>query len=79
MDRAASMPALAGRVVDLVSCSGPYGAWSGVIRLGGLSSEGVEAPFADLPLAFAFPGAGGVRTTSTSIWGTVDTSVPNLS
>jgi hypothetical protein len=47
--------------------------------MGGLSADGLEVPFADFPMAFAFPGAGGVRTTTTAIAGTVDTNVPNLS
>jgi hypothetical protein len=79
IDRAAAAPLLAGRTMELTSCTGPYGAWSGVLRLGGLSSDGLEVPFADFPMAFRFPGAGGVRTTPTAIAGTVATNVPNLS
>ena len=69
----------AGRTLELVSCTGAYGAWSGVLRLGGIQADALEVPFADFPMAFAFPGAGGVRTTTTSIAGTVATNVPTLS
>jgi hypothetical protein len=79
IDRPAGPGGLAGRTLELVSCTGPYGAWSGVLRMGGLSADGLEVPFADFPMAFAFPGAGGVRSTTTAIAGTVDTNVPNLS
>lgn len=79
IDRPGGSMGLAGRTLELISCTGPYGSWSGVLRLGGLSSDGLEVPFADFPMAFRFPGAGGVRSTQTSIAGTVGTNVPNLS
>lgn len=79
IDRPAASMGLAGRTLELVSCTGPYGAWSGVLRMGGLSLEGFEVPFADFPMAFAFTGAGGVRSTSTSIAGTILTNVPSVS
>lgn len=79
IDRPAASMGLAGRTLELVSCTGPYGAWSGVLRMGGLSLDGFEVPFADFPMSFAFPGAGGVRSTSTSIAGTILTNVPNVS
>lgn len=65
---------LAGRVIELLSCTGPYGPWSGVLRVGGLSL----VPFADLPLAFSFRGVSGVQRTHATTGGRVPTSLPGV-
>ena len=57
----------AGRVLELVSCSGPYGDWSGVLRAGGLAM----LPFVDLPVEFAFRAASGVQVTQTDTAGKI--------
>jgi hypothetical protein len=64
----------AGRVLELVSCSGPYGAWSGVMRVGGLG----PVPFSELPVGFSFRGAGGVQGTQTSTGGDIPWSLPGI-
>jgi len=68
---------LAGRVIELTSCTGPYGDWSGVMRLGGLSLNGFEVPFQDLPLEFTVGGTG-VQTVPASTGGTITTPVFDL-
>jgi len=80
IDREAAPPLLAGTPLELVSCEGPYGHWSGVLRLGGLDAgDGFGVPFADIPMDFAFSGSGGVQSTRTTISGTVTTDLPTLS
>jgi len=80
IDRSAAPPLLAGTPLELYSCDGPYGDWSGVLRLGGLDAgDGFGVPFADIPLAFSFGGGGGVQSTRTTISGTVPTDLPTLS
>lgn len=74
LDRSASTGVLEGTVLDLVSCNGPYGDWSGVLRLGGLSTDGFEVPFKELPVAFSVGGVG-VRTVPVAVAGVVPTPV----
>ena len=74
LDRPASTGVLEGTVLDLVSCNGPYGDWSGVLRLGGLSTGGFEVPFKELPVAFSVGGVG-VRTVPVAVAGVVPTPV----
>ena len=74
LDRPGSPGVLEGTVFDLVSCNGPYGDWSGVLRLGGLSADGFEVPFQDLPVAFSVGGVG-VRTVPVAVAGVVTTPV----
>ena len=74
LDRPASEGVLAGQVVELTSCNGAHGDWSGVLRLGGLSFEGLDVAFQDIPLAFTVGGAGTV-TVAAAAAGTVQTPV----
>jgi hypothetical protein len=74
VDRPASEGLLAGQVVELTSCNGAYGDWSGVFRLGGLSLEGFEVPFQEIPLSFTVGGTGSV-TVSAAASGTVQTPI----
>lgn len=64
---------LAGTVVELTSCNGVYGDWSGVFRLGGLSSGGFEVPFVEAPVAFLFAGTSGTQTATATVSGNVPT------
>jgi hypothetical protein len=59
----------AGRVLELYSCSGPYGLWLGDMRIGGLGAGMI--PWVELPVAFTFSGASGVRITQTDTQGTI--------
>ena len=74
LDRPASTGVLEGTVLDLVSCNGPYGDWSGVLRLGGLSVDGFEVPFQELPVAFTVGGVG-VVTVPVAVAGNITTPV----
>lgn len=69
LDRPASKGLMAGRIVELTSCSGPYGHWVGVIRDGGITDgAGFDVAFNDIPidvtLSTAAPSA---HTTVTDI------------
>lgn len=78
LDRPASEAILAGRVLDLHSCNGPYGDWSGVIRLGGISTaDGFEVKFQELPVSFKVGGTG-TQTVHTAVAGNVRTPVFDL-
>ncbi len=59
----------AGRVLELYSCSGPYGFWVGDMRVGGLGAGLI--PWVELPVAFTFDGASGIRITQTDTEGTI--------
>ena len=50
-----------------------YGDWSGVFRLGGLSSGGFEVPFVEAPVAFSFTGTSGTQTATATVSGNVPT------
>lgn len=65
----------AGRVIELYSCGGPYGPWSGVLRAGGMSA----VPFKELPLSFSFRGSRGVQRTQTTVSGILETIIPDIS
>ena len=73
VERPATEGVLAGTVVELRSCTGPYGDWSGVFRLGGLSLNGFEVPFVEMPVSFSFAGSDGTQTATTSTSGNVPT------
>ncbi len=74
VDRPGSEGVLAGQVVELTSCNGAYGDWSGVFRLGGLSLDGFEVPFQEIPLSFTVGGAGTV-TVAAAAGGTIQTPI----
>lgn len=65
----------AGRVIELYSCGGPYGPWSGVLRAGGMAA----VPFKELPLSFAFRGSSGVQRTQVTVSGVLETVLPDIS
>ncbi|MCU1391911.1 MAG: lycopene cyclase domain protein [Ilumatobacteraceae bacterium] len=74
MDRPAVAPLLAGRVVDLISCDGVFGHWTGVIRDGGIDGSGISEPFHDIPLDFTFAASGDpMQTTPATGTATFDT------
>ncbi len=77
VDRPATEGVLAGRILELTSCNGAYGDWSGVLRPGGLSLDGFEVPFTDLPMAFTVGGSG-TQTVDTTVEGVVPTPVFDL-
>ncbi len=74
LDRPASEGVLAGQVVELTSCNGAHGDWSGVFRLGGLSLDGFEVALQEIPIAFTVGGAGTV-TVPAAAGGTIQTPV----
>ncbi|NJC72225.1 hypothetical protein HC031_21250 [Planosporangium thailandense] len=53
--------ALAGRIVDLVACDGPYGTWKGTFRVGGIQSA-FPVPWKEVPVSFSMGGGSGTRT-----------------
>jgi len=63
------------RVVELYSCSGPYGPWSGVLRAGGVG----PVQLTDLPVEFSFPGSSGVQSATTSTDGVLPWDLPGIS
>ncbi len=66
VDRAAIGEAVQeARVVELLACSGPYGPWSGFLRVGGIG----PVPLSELPVSFSFPASGGEQTATTSTGG----------
>jgi hypothetical protein len=74
-DRPGSEGVLPGEVVDLLSCDGPYGSWTGVFRTGGLSNQGFEVPWTDVPVQFTFPAEGGTQTAVTTASAIVPTPI----
>jgi hypothetical protein len=74
-DRPGSEGVLPGTVVDLLSCDGPYGTWTGVFRTGGLSNEGFEVPWTELPVQFTMPAEGGIQTAVTNTSAIVPTPI----
>jgi hypothetical protein len=74
-ERPAFEGVLPGTVVDLVSCDGPYGTWNGVFRTGGLSNNGFEVPWTELPVTFTMPAEGGVQTAVTTTSAIVPTPI----
>jgi hypothetical protein len=77
VDRPGSDGVLPGNVVNLVSCNGPYGTWKGVFRTGGLSVDGFNVPFVDLPVEFTMPDVGGTQTATTTTGADVPTPIGN--
>jgi hypothetical protein len=65
---------LPARVVELYSCSGPYGPWSGVFRAGGVG----PVQLTDLPVEFSFPGSSGVQRATTSTDGVLRWNLPGI-
>jgi hypothetical protein len=54
-ERPALPGVLAGTVIELYACQGPFGPWNGVVRTGGLDDgAGFTVDFADFPVAFAY-------------------------
>lgn len=74
LDRPGSQGVLAGQVLQLTSCTGVWGTWSGVLRLGGLSLDGFEVPFQEIPLSFTVSGTG-TQTVQAATGGVIQTPV----
>jgi hypothetical protein len=64
----------AGRILELVSCTGPYGHWSGTMLTGGIG----PIPFSELPVEFGFPGTAGVQTWTTETGGQIPWDLPGV-
>jgi hypothetical protein len=64
----------AGRVIELYSCGGPYGPWSGVLRAGGMAT----VPFKELPIWFSLRGTTGVQRAHVTVSGVLDTILPEI-
>ncbi|MEO5899952.1 MAG: hypothetical protein ABIR68_07425 [Ilumatobacteraceae bacterium] len=77
LDRPAGPAQIAGRVLELTSCNGAYGDWNGVLRLGGISTDGFEVPFQDLPMSFTVGGSG-TQSVPVALAGNITTPVFNL-
>ena len=78
LERPASNGVLAGTVVEFYGCDGPFGAWKGVLRTGGLDDgAGFTVPFAEIPVAFAFAGSGS-QTIQSQANGNVPTPIGNI-
>ncbi len=78
VDRPAAEGVLPGTVVDLLTCDGPYGTWSGQFWTGGLSNQGFEVPWTSLPVEFTFPGEEGSQTATTTTSAVVSTPIGPL-
>jgi hypothetical protein len=81
-DRPAAERVEAGRILELVACEGAYGEWRGFLRTGGLlptATDPFAVPWAELPIGFRVPAAGGRQTVSTSATGTVNTPIASVS
>lgn len=77
LERPASPGVLAGTVVELYGCQGPFGTWTGVLRSGGLDDgAGFTVPFSDIPATFAFVGHG-AQSVHSQANGNVPTPVGN--
>jgi hypothetical protein len=77
-DRPAAERVEAGRILELVACEGAYGPWRGFIRTGGLLATATDpfaVPWAELPVRFTIPGAGGRQSARTSATGRVKTPI----
>ncbi len=78
LDRPAATGVLAGTVVELYGCDGPFGTWQGVLRSGGLDDgAGFTVAFSDIPVSFAFAGFG-AQNVHTSANGNVPTPIGNI-
>ena len=77
-ERPATPGVIAGNVVELYGCRGPFGPWQGVLRSGGLDDgNGFTVAFSDIPVSFAFAGFGS-QTVHTSANGNVPTPIGNI-
>ena len=75
LDREAMGDAVqAATVIELYSCSGPYGVWSGDIRLGGVG----PVPLADFPVTFGFRGSAGIQRAAASAGGRIPWDLPGV-
>lgn len=64
----------AATVIELYSCSGPYGVWSGDVRLGGVG----PVPLTDFPVTFGFRGSAGVQRAAASVSGRIPWDLPGV-
>jgi hypothetical protein len=79
LDRPGMGAAEAGTVLELYSCTGPYGHWSGVIRFGGIDAGvGLAVPWADLAVEFRLRGTGGVQRAFTTVSGVIASNIPTI-
>jgi len=77
-ERPATTGVLEGTVVELYGCKGPFGAWEGVLRTGGLDAgDGFTVAFSEIPMSFAFAGKG-AQTVHASTNGNVPTPIGNI-
>ncbi|MEN3536096.1 hypothetical protein AAH991_13355 [Microbispora sp. ZYX-F-249] len=60
LDRPAASTIRGGRIVDFVSCDGPYGTWKGKFRVGAYHSL---VPWYDIPATFTVGGSGTRKLT----------------
>ena len=74
LDRPAKAPLQAGRVVDLHTCDGLFGHWTGVIRDGGINGAGISQPFHDFPVDFTVGGSD-VQTVHTMTAASIATQI----
>jgi hypothetical protein len=69
----------AGTILELYSCTGPYGRWSGVIRFGGIDAGmGLAVPWADLGVDFRIQGSSGIRRGFTTVSGVIPSTIPAI-
>ncbi len=74
LERPAMSGVLAGTVIELYACHGPFGAWSGVLRTGGLDDgSGFAVPFSEIPVSFAFNNDDVAQSTHADVSGNVPT------
>jgi hypothetical protein len=74
LERPAEGPIRGATVIEFVSCSGPYGEWSGVLRVGGIG----PVRLAELPVEFSFRAGSGVQVTQTSTQGKIPWIQPGI-
>lgn len=61
-------------MIELDACIGPFGAWSGVLRTGGLDDgSGFTVPFSEIPVSFAFNNDEVAQSTHADASGNVPT------
>ncbi|MEO6124776.1 MAG: hypothetical protein ABIR32_13810 [Ilumatobacteraceae bacterium] len=80
VERPAMPGVLAGTVIELYGCTGPFGAWNGVLRTGGLDDgAGFTVEFAEIPVAFAYGAKDAAQTVHADARGNVPTPAGNFS
>jgi hypothetical protein len=68
-----------GTILELHSCAGPYGPWSGVMRFGGIDAgEGLAVPWTEIPFDFALEGSGGIRRAFRTVSGVIRSNLPGI-